>query len=416
MLEAGPNTQTAKFKDKRGGSVLDFLQTRDVFMSLVGHAGMHNRLNAVERPINAYGPCWCTSGKKWKFCHKDREKQVRLSFGKMNAELSKYFSTGPCQHPDASLVNCSTPSSIQSHTIQRRGGLAAIAEDGHVYSTKKAFIEIDKRNGQIGMAKIGVGKASTFPGFCSRHDTELFRPVELAESKLDIYNGFLLSFRALTYELATKDAQLRFSIASKEFIDNGASFEHQAAIQNYLSIEQRGIEQGLAGVAALKEKYGESLLKNDLHGFSFFGVEFNGVFPFAVAGAFLPEFDFSGVQLQEIKNDSPQNHIALNITQLGDKTCVGFGWFGGPNCAAARLVQSFKSIPDDEKSNAVLVLALEHLENFFCKPSWWDGLAPDISARLHKKVAGGLPSRSPTALVEPELKAVRLGVLAILEV
>jgi hypothetical protein len=388
----------------------DMLETRDDFMAMVGSAGALNLLAAVEKPLNAYGPCWCASGKKWKFCHKDREKREPLPFGKVNAEAMKYFATGPCQHPQASATTCSSPNSIKSHTIQRRGGLGAIAESGHVCSTKKAFLDLEKRGGQVEMEKIGVGQASTFPGFCSYHDTELFRPVEQANSKLDAYNGFLLSLRAVTYELATKDSQLRLHVASKEFIDYGRSFEQQAMLQNFLCLHQVGIEQGFKDVSLQKALYDEAFLSQDFSNFSFYGVEFDKVLPFAAAGAFMPEFDFAGARLQEIKVGQPVSQIALNITQLGDNTCVVFGWFGGADCAAARLVDSFKAIPHQEKANLLLVLAMEHLENFFCTPSWWGGLAPEVSAKLHQKIAGGMPTRSPTALVEFGLNAVTAGV------
>ncbi len=134
-------------------------------------------------------------------------------------------------------------------------------------------------------------------------------------------------------------------------------------------------------------------------------MEFDKVLPFAAAGAFMLEFDFTGLQLQRIVGQ-PANQVALNITQLGDNTCAVFGWFGGADCAAARLVDSFKAFREDEKANSLLVLAMEHLENFFCTPSWWVGLAPDVSAKLHQKIAGGMPTRSPIALVEPGLNAV----------
>lgn len=388
----------------------DMLETRDDFMSMVGSAGALNLLAAVEKPLNAYGPCWCASGKKWKFCHKDRERKEPLPFGKVNAERAKYFATGPCQHPDASATTCSSPTSIKSHTIQRRGGLGSIAESGHVYSTKKAFADLKKRSGQVDMERIGVGQASTFPGFCSHHDTELFRPVEQANSKLDAYSAFLLSLRAATYEVATKDSQLRAHVASKEFIDYGRSFQQQAMLQNFLSLHQDGIERGLEDITLLKVLYDEAFQSQDFSKFNFYGVEFDKVLPFAAAGAFMPEFDFSGTKLQEIKEGQPVSQIALNITQLGDNTCVVFGWFGGSDCAAARLVDSFKAIPQKEKANSLLVLAMEHLENFFCTPSWWSGLAPEVSAKLHQKIAGGMPTRSPTALVELGLNAVTAGV------
>ncbi|GBH27888.1 hypothetical protein [Burkholderia vietnamiensis] len=393
----------------------DMLKTRDAFMSMVGGAGALNFLAAVEQPLDVYGPCWCASGKKWKFCHKDREKREPLPFGKVNAERLKYYATGPCQHPDASATTCSSPASIKSHTIQRRGGLGAIAESGHVCSTKKAFMDLEKRGGQVDMENIGVGQASTFPGFCSHHDTELFKPVEQANSKLDAYNSFLLSLRAVTYEMATKDSQLRSHVASKEYIDYGRSFEQQAMLQNFLSLHQIGIEQGLKDVTQLKVLYDGAFQSQDFSKFSFYGVEFDRVLPFAAAGAFMPEFDFSGTQLQEIEVGQPVSQIALNVTQLGNNTCVVFGWFGGSDCAAARLVDSFKAVSDHEKADALLVLAMEHLENFFCTPSWWAGLASEVSAKLHEKIAGGVPDRSPTALVEPGLNAVVAGVAGTLE-
>lgn len=393
----------------------DMLEMHGDFISMVESAHALNLLDPEETPLNAYGPCWCRSGKKWKFCHRDRAKREPLPFGKVNAERLKYYATGPCQHPDASTTTCSSTASIQSHTIQRRGGLGSIAESGHVCSTKKAFANLEKRGGQVDMEKIGVGLASTFPGFCNHHDTELFRPVEQANSKLDAYNSFLLSFRAVIFEMASKDSQLRSHVASKEFVDYGRSFEQQAMIQNFLYLHQVGIEQGLKDISLLKSQYDEAFLSKDYSNFSFYGVEFDKILPFAAAGAFMPEFDFSGAQLQEINVGQSVSQIALNITQLGGNTCVVFGWFGGPDCAAVRLVESFKAIPQEEKANALLVLAMEHLENFFCTPSWWSGLAPEVSAKLHQKIAGGMPIRSPTALVESGLHAVTASVLGSVE-
>ncbi|MBR7780633.1 hypothetical protein [Undibacterium luofuense] len=407
--------ETQKFKAE-GGCMPDMLETKNDFTFVAESAGALNILRAVEEPLNAYGPCWCKSGKKWKFCHKDREKRKPLPFGKINADRLKHYATGSCQHPQAANTTCSSPDSIKSHTIQRRGGLGAISENGHVYSTHKAFANLEKRAGQVDMEKIGVGQASTFPGFCSHHDTELFRPVEQVNSKLDANNCFLLSLRAVAYELATKDSQLRSNVAQREFIDYGISFENQAIAQNFLYLKQVGIEQGLKDLTLMKALYDEAFQSQDLGKFSFYSVEFDKVLPFAAAGAFMPEFDFTGAQLQEIDVGQPVSQIALNITKLGDNnTCVVFGWFGGANCAAARLVDSFKAIPHQEKANSLLALALEHLENFFCTPSWWDGLTPEVSAKLHQKIAGGLLARSQTALVEPGLSAVSANVAGSIE-
>jgi hypothetical protein len=393
----------------------DFKKRSHEFFGMVSGVGRANPLEAIERPVDAYSPCWCRSGAKWKFCHKDREKQPKLSFGEVQARTSKHFLVGQCLHPTASSERCSGGQPIQSHTIQRRGGLAAVAEDGHVYSAKKGFFDIEKNEGQVDMKKLGVGKASTFPGFCSRHDTEMFKPVEQVDATLNAWNGFLLSFRAVAYELATKVASLEVSRETRGHIDKGHPFEVQSAIQNFMFAQQQGIKLGIRDVKLWKAEYDKAFTSRDLSSFRLYGITFNKVLPFVASGAFMPEFDYSGQELQQLAAGQVTGHVALNITRLGDKTCAVFGWTGGVGGPAARLVESFKELPDDQKADALLVLALEYLENFFCTPSWWEGLSPKVSKRLHDNMAGGMPSRRWDALIEPGIGAVSCGVERVAE-
>jgi len=393
----------------------DFLKLHDDFSAMASSIAQMNPLGAVEKPVNPYSPCWCGSGKKWKFCHKDRDKQPEISFGELQARRASNFHTGPCQHPSASARSCSSPQSIQSHTVQRRGGLASVAENGHVYSIKSGFFEIEKNCGQVNMKKMGVAKASTFPGFCSHHDTELFRPVELADSTLDQWNGFLLSFRAITYELATKIAALDAHITSRELIDHGKPFEMQVTTQSFMHFQQIGLQKGRDDVTRWKAEYDQAFLNRDLSNFRIFGITFDGTLPFAAAGAFMPEYDFAGRHLQRLDTNEVVSHLALNVTQLGGKTCAVFGWTGGLDCAASKLVESFKVLPDADKATAVLLLALEYIENFYCTPSWWESLSSELSASLHEKIAGGMLHRSPNALVEPAMRALVCSVESVLE-
>lgn len=392
----------------------NFHDNHAAFASWVSSAGETNLLGASPRPRDAYSPCWCGSTKKWKFCHKDREKQPRATFGQAQATREKFFLSGPCQHPDASAATCSGAGAIQSHTLQRRGGLAAVAEDGHVYSIKKGFRNIEKSNGLVDMDRLGVAKASTFPGYCNHHDTTLFKPVEVPGAILDDMNSFLLSFRAVGYELATKAAALNAHIAIRESIDCGKAFDEQAAIQNYMYLHQLGLKLGLSDVIELKSVYDNAFLNRDISAFSLYGVTFDGTLPFAAAGAFMPEFDFAGNELQRIGTAEKTNSVALNVTQLNGKTCAVFGWFGGPRCPAFHLVDSFKNLPDEAKANALLLISLEHLENIYFTPSWWDGLPEEMRARLHQSIAGGMPgtTRAPNALVEGGMRALGQSVLS----
>ena len=375
----------------------DFSDTSE-FEAIATAMAIANPLNAVERPLDAYSPCWCRSGRKWKFCHKDRSKARPISFGQRSHAFLQALRTGPCLHPNASPAVCSDSSAISSHTIQRRGGLAAIAENGHVYSIKRAFPELVKNDGKIGPKLWGLNDASTFPGFCNTHDTTLFKPVESPNAKLDKWNAYLLSYRAICYELAMKKVHLRELIASRDTLDNGMPFASQRAMQNWLWTHLHGVERGEADVTVWKAQYDVSLLTRDLSDFHFYGLVFQCILPFAASGAFMPEFDYFGNRLQSLATSELSDHVVFNVTVLGGVSVAVFAWKGGAGGAAQRFVDSFAGLPSKEQADSLLLTACEHLENTYLKPSWWDSLAQPHRDVLDKAMGSGTPYRQADAL------------------
>ena len=338
--------------------------------------------------MDPYVPCWCGSGKKWKFCHKDREKQRPREIGETMAKMHAELQHGYCSHPDAGS-SCS-PKIIRSHTVQRAVGLAAIAEDGHVLSGKAGLSKIFDRNGTLEPELVGVKSASTFNGFCGLHDSTMFKPVETGQPGLSSENVFLLAFRALAYELFMKKAALRSTSIQKE-IDFGHPFEQQAAVQIHLHAYEQGLRKGASELLEWKRKYDDAYLKGDWKRFAFYAVEFDQVLPVVAAGSFQPEVDFHGRQLQWLAGDAELDHIVFNLTVLNGSTVAMFAWLGERDGPAAQLVNSFVRIPDDEKSAAVIHLAFEHLENTFIKPSWWASLPEEgrnVVRRLMKSGIG----------------------------
>ena len=123
--------------------------------------------------------CWCSSNRKFKRCHLNRETDPRPGKQEILERFVKVYQKGKCSHRDAGPKSCKGPI-IKAHTIQRNGGLNVIASNGHVYSllqSRKLFEE-DKYNPETGPNKVGVGEASTFAGFCAHHDDEVFAPIE----------------------------------------------------------------------------------------------------------------------------------------------------------------------------------------------------------------------------------------------
>ena len=117
-------------------------------------------------------PCWCGSGKKFKRCHLDRDRDPPVHPAALGNELSRFFKAKECLHPLASVEQCSKI--IKAHTIQRAGALAAIIDNsGHCLSFHPPSVTERTEPGRIGWRD-----ASTFSGFCARHDGPTFAPLE----------------------------------------------------------------------------------------------------------------------------------------------------------------------------------------------------------------------------------------------
>lgn len=87
---------------------------------------------------------------------------------------------------------------IRAHAVQNGRALDQIAEDGHVMMVGS---EIKNEGIQLSFEKVGRNKATTFTGLCSKHDTELFRSIDL--SPIDQSNPehlFLVAYRAVLKE------------------------------------------------------------------------------------------------------------------------------------------------------------------------------------------------------------------------
>lgn len=65
-----------------------------------------------------------------------------------------------------------------AHTLQRSGGLAAVADStNHVIGVLPTMAEMVRSEGQPSPRRLGVRHASTFPGFCNAHDA-VFSPIK----------------------------------------------------------------------------------------------------------------------------------------------------------------------------------------------------------------------------------------------
>lgn len=296
---------------------------------------------------------------------------------------------GYCLHPLANPTNCSADI-VQAHTVQRRGVLDTIAEQGHVMSPKRGFENLVRNDGELVLSKHGVRGASTFMGFCGVHDDQLFSPIEKSPFILGKESAFLLSFRAICYERFMKDAGLRVIEIQREG-DRGDPFNVQCAKQQFLYIMGEGLKRGLQGMNRLKAQYDTAFVNRNYNDFSFYVVTFSTTLPIVACGAFYPQFDFRGNPLQDLtRGDFFYEHVSFNVTIVHNRSVAVLGWIRSTHSAAEQFIQSFQALPKEIMANAAFFLACEHLENIYLRPSWWDAQPEEIKAHLITRFRSGL--------------------------
>ena len=355
-------------------------------------------------------PCWCGSHKKWKECHRNRHMQKDEPIGKLINQSLKKLHKGYCLYPKASDSECSSKI-IKAHTVQKRGGLYEVSENGHVISVLKAYARISSNHGEIIPQQVGINNASTFMGFCGKHDNMLFEPIEQQSFILNEKAAFLLSFRALSYEYLTKQNALE-TIEIKRAMDKGKNFETQKIVQKFLHIEEAGLHKGMQYIEQWKNDYDTKYLTGNFSAMLYYALEFDGVLPFVCSGSFTPEVDLRGEILQTITGrNSELEHICLNVSVMNNKTFAVFGWYGIEDGYAHKFAESFSKIPEIEKANALLHVAVEQLENTYFRPSWWNGLSKPDEKHLVQRMQNGIGFNTlRTASTYKDLRRILKGV------
>lgn len=371
------------------------------------------------KPVETMGPyeqCWCRSGKKYKWCHFRRDQQKPVNIFEIESKMIAELRKGYCSHPDPATDPCSA-TIAKAHTVQKNGGLAAIAEASHVLTVKPTMKHMIESEGNPFPRKIGINAASVFPGFCSKHDTILFRPIEGKSVTFNKDTAFLLAYRAIAYERFSKEAQLRGTDSQRE-IDRGLPFWNQAMIQMQIDGMVTGIHLGMRDVNRWKQQFDDRLLSGIRDDFHFLAIRFDQVLPIVACAAFQPEFDFQGNPLQQLgKEGATLDHVTVTVTAFEGQTIVVFGWIGNGQGPAEALAKSFLKVNDDRKADALVRLLFIQTDNLFLRPSWWDSLPHTDQQVLNEMTKSGttVRERSGQELADDTKSFVTVAVMETVE-
>ena len=327
------------------------------------------------RKLGRNEKCWCGSGKKYKHCHLDRESQEPFPRSEAIKRFKSAFSKKMCLAPSSWSNECDGKI-VQAHTVSKSGSLKKIARIGHVYSLKPILGARNKLDVQsvFGPKLQGINDASTFSGFCSRHDDLIFSPIEKQVFEGTSEQCFLLGYRALARELYAKRASVD-NLDLFQDLDKGWSVEEQIHFQSTNQALSLGARTGYRDIVSHKSDYDQILLKGRFEDVRGYVIEFATPPSLMCSGSIFPEQDFSGAVLQDLwRLSKTPDLLTFSSFYGGESGVVVFSWLSSSDRSCAAFTESLHAIPDKLLTDSLLRFFFEHCENIHLNPDWWENL------------------------------------------
>ncbi|MGA2180135.1 MAG: hypothetical protein ABSH15_11205 [Verrucomicrobiota bacterium] len=262
---------------------------------------------------------------------------------------------------------------IRAHSLQK-SLFRRHAKNGHVYQFDP-FTGQHDANRNLWPDLIGINEATTFLGFCKRHDSQVFSPIEDVSFQNTPEQKFLHHYRA--FAQMYYDKAYKFKIIKNVFIELAKKFS-----PSELNILAKTIYLNQHDVDELKEqklRLDVRLQKKDwstVEGCAFLGDKMPEIL---TANFFAPRKNFHGLIFQDTKSLLSLKWISFTVTATNDRAL--FLLCGEKGCPVLHeFVKSFREMP--LQTNAIVTYVFCAFENFILLPEWWESLSKDVQKKF----------------------------------
>ena len=227
------------------------------------------------------------------------------------ADYRKKFSRKICMAP---TDDCDGKA-IKAHTIQRKGGLSLIAENSKVYRIE---INVGDLKGPFTVKKTGVKEATTFFGFCSKHDREIFAPIETTPFISSPEQNFLFAYRGVAKEAYAKKSHLQ-SMTTPEEMAKIRPDRNKENYEVFYSCHMIGAIEGARELFDLKDRLDSMYCARDFVRLRHLLMKFKKHPSVVCTSVCNPDYDFDGRKLQDFGDFSTHlNSIMVTVTPIED--------------------------------------------------------------------------------------------------
>ncbi len=292
-----------------------------------------------------------------------------MNLNELLNDLKKQRNRGRCLHFDDGH-RCGEI--INAHSIQKKGLLSVIAQNGHVYTLAGEMSDLRKNAGLPIYKKKGIDKkVSTFLGFCKFHDNELFTAIDDHDLIPTDQQVLLYAYRSLARELFVKENA--FNHLEYLFEKTKHKFMSQ-----YLLDYKAATEFSLNNLRRHKLLYDNSLKLKHYQDIKYVLYLSSQKPTIAFSGLLYPDFDFMGRALQDLGNHEEQLQL---ITFCSAPMISGWGYlFAWHNTSSNICTDYMRSLctmiyEGYNVSDFLFRMVILNCENCAISPEWWESLS-----------------------------------------
>lgn len=255
---------------------------------------------------------------------------------------------------------------IRSHSIQNSGVLDLLSHDGHVVMPLRCH---DKGGHPIiEYKRIGRNQASTFTGLCSKHDTNVLRPIESGHLDLsDSQHLFLVSYRSVLREThACIEGAVKMQAAYLHRVEIGLSPGDKP--------DDAGVYATLClcnayDMYCYKKEFDEIYINGDYTRLKHFTIAYEDL-PATVAVSAL----FS---LDDLEWPNDVARIALNVFPAKGKVHAVFSFLERDSKVAGQFLSRVQSASGYNQRYLISKIILQHCDNIALSPIYFEKMSEE---------------------------------------
>lgn len=289
------------------------------------------------------------------------------NFNKMKGAMFNSFlvESTKCLEPTETC----TEELIDSHSIQDSRILETLAENNHVIHItfdKSCIPKSTKDNPVMPYCKydlISIHKASVFKGLCNKHDTEIFRPIDVEILDMDNKEHvFLLTYRSVMKELSTKikiagmtQSNFLAKVDLGEISREVPTIEGMYAVQLYASAYE---------MYEYKKIFDEKYLAREFDSLYSRYLILDGIPTFATSAVFTP--------IEIALKEDAEEKLCVNIFPYQGKVFVLFSCLNEDAVYLDKYVDEIFNATDYYQKYLISKLVLRNCENTVFAPNYYN--------------------------------------------